>query len=74
MPSLLKNHKKGLTLTWSEFYDSEGETANKITTFTGKYESEEESSDEDISEEELVETFIPSGKNLALQLRVKRKP
>lgn len=55
--SFLKNHKKGLRITWYEFDDeSEGETANKVMAFIGKYESD--SSDEEMNEQELAETFI----------------
>lgn len=47
-----------MTITWSEFDDeSEEESANKVIAFTRKYESGEESSDEDMSEEKLVATF-----------------
>jgi hypothetical protein len=44
-------------ITWSDSdEESEGETTNKVMTFTGKYETNSESSDEDIFDEELVAT------------------
>lgn len=52
-PNFLKKLKKGLLITWSDD-ESEGEIANKMMAFTGKYDSCSESSDEDISVEGLV--------------------
>lgn len=48
-----------MTITWSESDDeSNGEISSKLMAFTRKYEYEEEFSDEDMYEEDLVETFI----------------
>lgn len=45
-----------MTITWYEFGDErEEETANKLMAYIGKYESH--SSDEDMTDEELAETF-----------------
>lgn len=49
-PTLLKKQKNGLSITWSKSDDkSKREIANKVMTFTGKYESCSEASDEEIS-------------------------
>lgn len=57
-PTFLKKQKKGLSITWSGLDDErEGEITNKIMTLIGKYKYGSESSDEDISEEELVATY-----------------
>lgn len=58
-----------MSITWSDFDDeSEGEITIKVMAFTGKYESCNESSDEDISEEELLihaDFYSLSGRKLA---------
>lgn len=52
----LKKQKKGLFVSWSDD-DSEGETPKHVTTFTGRYESDEDSCDEDVSYEELAASY-----------------
>lgn len=57
-PTFLKTHKKGFSVSWSDFDDeAEGETTNKVMDFIGKYESGGDSGDEDMIEEELAATF-----------------
>lgn len=47
-----------MSVTWSKSDDEcEEETTNKVMAFNGKYESEEDSSDEDMIKEELVAIF-----------------
>lgn len=49
-----------MSVTWSDFEDeSKEETTNKVMSFIGKFESGNDSSDEDITDEELVETYKP---------------
>lgn len=58
MSYVSKETKNGLSITWCDSDDeSEGEISNKLMAFTRKYESDSESSDQDISEEELVATY-----------------
>lgn len=50
--------EKGFSITWINSDDeSEGEIANKVMTSTGKYDSCSESSDEEMSVEELAEKY-----------------
>lgn len=57
-PTFLKKWKKGMSITQSDFDDkSEEKTDNKLITFTEKYEFGSESSDEEITDEELVERY-----------------
>ncbi|MCI26438.1 gag-protease polyprotein, partial [Trifolium medium] len=57
----LKKQKKGLTVTWSDVDESEGETeseaAKHITVLTGVVTSDTESCDEEVSYEELAATY-----------------
>ncbi|PNX54502.1 gag-protease polyprotein, partial [Trifolium pratense] len=57
----LKKQKKNLTVSWSdeEEYDNdvESETAKQITPLTGIYTSETESCDEELSYDELAESY-----------------
>lgn len=47
-----------MSTTWYDSeYESEEDTTNKVMNFTGKYEFDSESSDEDISGEELAEMY-----------------
>ena len=47
-----------MSSNWSNFEDeSEEEITNRVMTFTIKYEFDSESSDEDISDQELTETY-----------------
>ncbi|MCI61986.1 keratin type I cytoskeletal 9-like, partial [Trifolium medium] len=54
-PNYLKKQKKGMTTTWSDLDEDEGEIANKVIAFTEKFDTNSASS-EDLIEEELVET------------------
>lgn len=57
-PTFLKKKKKGFLITWYvSDNESEGEIANKVMNFTGKYDSCSKSSDKDISKEEVAETY-----------------
>lgn len=57
-PTFLKKQKKGMSITWS-YYDDESEEqiTNKMMTFIGKSESGTEYSHEEITNEELAETY-----------------
>lgn len=47
-----------MSATWCDSEDeNEEKTTNRVMTFTGKYKSDSEANDEDISDEELVETY-----------------
>lgn len=56
-PTFLKKQKRGLSSTWLD-PDSESETANSVMAFTRKFESKSVSSDEDMTDEELVATYM----------------
>ncbi|MCI74394.1 gag-pol polyprotein, partial [Trifolium medium] len=56
----LKKQKKGLTVTWSyeeSKEESESEIVNKITALTGTYNSDADSSDEEVSYNELAASY-----------------
>lgn len=56
-----KKKKKGMSITLSESDDeNEEETTNKMMAFTRKYDYGSDSSDKDISKEELAEIYILS--------------
>jgi hypothetical protein len=47
-----------LSISWTDSDDeSEGEITNKVTAFTGKYETSSDTSDEDLTVEEMVEAY-----------------
>jgi len=60
-PTYLKKQKKGLSVSWYDDDDSEGElddeTTKHVTTFTGRCESNEDSWIEDVSYEELTDSY-----------------
>ena len=59
-PTFLKKQKKGMVVTWSDDDsndDSEDLTANVVMALTVKNGVEGDSSDEEMSEEELAETY-----------------
>ena len=58
-PTYLKKQKKGLPVSSSDDYagETDDETAKHVTAFTGRYESDEDSCDEDVSYEELVASY-----------------
>ena len=57
----IKKQKKGLSVSWYDDDDSEGElddeTTKHVTTFTGRCESNEDSWIEDVSYEELTDSY-----------------
>ncbi|MCH89303.1 gag-pol polyprotein [Trifolium medium] len=55
-PNYLKKQKKEIMITWSDSNEDEEETTNRVRAFTRKYETDN-SSDEDLAEEELAETY-----------------
>lgn len=58
-PTFLKKQNKRFSITWSDSDDeNEGETTNKVMSFTKKYDYGSESSNEEITIEELAKTYI----------------
>lgn len=59
-----------MSITWNDYdCEIEGETVNKVMTFTRKYDSCNESSDEEMLTEELAETYreaLTKWRNMAL--------
>ncbi|XP_050920063.1 uncharacterized protein LOC127137667 [Lathyrus oleraceus] len=55
-PTYLKKQKKGLSVSWSDYDNSESESKDEVvkhvTDLTGRYESDEDSCDEEVSYEE----------------------
>ena len=62
MPYLSQETKKGLFISWSNDDNSESEledeAAKHVTSLTGRYESDEDSCDEELSYEELAAFYI----------------
>src|ERR1043165_2023170 len=59
-PTFLKKQKKGMTVTWSDGdsgSESEEEAAKLVTALSGVCNSDMDSSDEEVSFEELAETY-----------------
>src|ERR1051325_8240965 len=59
-PTFLKKQKKGMAVTWSDGdsgSESEEEGAKLVTALTGVYNSDMDSSDEEVTFEELAETY-----------------
>lgn len=58
-PNFLKKQKLGLSITWSKYdNDSNEENASKVMLYIGKKDDEGESSDEDLSDEEITTFFM----------------
>jgi hypothetical protein len=59
-PTYLKKQKKGYSITWSDEdseEDKEGESTTKFTAFIGRFKSGDDSSDEEITFEELFDSY-----------------
>lgn len=56
-PTFLKKQKKSMITTWSDDESDDDEVSNRVQAFTTRYESGEDSSDDEISEEEVAETY-----------------
>src|ERR1051325_4759182 len=59
-PTFLKKQRKGMTVTWSDGEsgsESEEEAANLVTALSGTGNSDNDSSDEEVTFEELVDTY-----------------
>ena len=53
----LKKQKKSLAATWSDESETEGESVNLVTALTGRWGSDEDSSDDEVTFDELATTY-----------------
>jgi hypothetical protein len=53
----LKKQKKSLDATWSDESETEGESTNLVTALTGRWGSDEDSSDDEVTFDELATTY-----------------